>query len=98
MNVAVTISPRNYDAVLFDLDGVPIRRSPGRCSCTAAGAWASRTAARRAGFKGAMFPWQSGSDGQEETLALNRNPRSPHDEAVADGPQRGARPDTRVTA
>lgn len=36
----------------------------------------ARAAARRAGFKGAMFPWQSGSDGQEETQAANRNPRS----------------------
>ena len=27
-----------------------------------------------AGFKGAMFPWQSGSDGQEETQALNSKP------------------------
>ncbi len=35
-----------------------------------------RVAARAAGFKGAMFPWQSGSDGQEETEALNLNPRS----------------------
>lgn len=36
----------------------------------------ARAAAERAGFKGAMFPWQSGSDGQEETQALNINPRS----------------------
>jgi beta-phosphoglucomutase family hydrolase len=36
----------------------------------------SRVAARAAGFRGAMFPWQSGSDGQEETQALNLNPRS----------------------
>ena len=28
------------------------------------------------GYKGAMFPWQSGSDGQEETQAVNLNPRS----------------------
>jgi beta-phosphoglucomutase family hydrolase len=36
----------------------------------------ARVAARAAGFRGAMFPWQSGSDGQEETQALNLNPRS----------------------
>ena len=37
---------------------------------------AAREAARHAGFHGAMFPWQSGSDGQEETQDLNLNPRS----------------------
>jgi len=36
----------------------------------------ARAAAAAAGYKGAMFPWQSGSDGQEETDALNLNPRS----------------------
>lgn len=36
----------------------------------------ARIAAQNAGYKGAMFPWQSGSDGQEETQALNLNPRS----------------------
>jgi trehalose/maltose hydrolase-like predicted phosphorylase/beta-phosphoglucomutase-like phosphatase (HAD superfamily) len=36
----------------------------------------ARAAAAAAGYKGAMFPWQSGSDGQEETQALNLNPRS----------------------
>ncbi|MBA2723617.1 MAG: beta-phosphoglucomutase family hydrolase [Methylibium sp.] len=36
----------------------------------------ARAAAHSAGYKGAMFPWQSGSDGQEETQALNLNPRS----------------------
>jgi beta-phosphoglucomutase family hydrolase len=36
----------------------------------------ARAAAARAGLKGAMFPWQSGSDGQEETQELNLNPRS----------------------
>jgi beta-phosphoglucomutase family hydrolase len=36
----------------------------------------AREAAKRAGFRGAMFPWQSGSDGQEQTEALNLNPRS----------------------
>ena len=36
----------------------------------------ARAAATAAGYKGAMFPWQSGSDGQEETQALNLNPRS----------------------
>ena len=36
----------------------------------------ARVAAESAGHKGAMFPWQSGSDGREETEALNLNPRS----------------------
>lgn len=36
----------------------------------------ARLAAESAGHKGAMFPWQSGSDGREETEALNLNPRS----------------------
>lgn len=36
----------------------------------------ARAAARSAGFRGAMFPWQSGSDGQEETQELNLNDRS----------------------
>ena len=36
----------------------------------------ARAAAAAAGYKGAMIPWQSGSDGQEETQALNLNPRS----------------------
>jgi trehalose/maltose hydrolase-like predicted phosphorylase len=33
----------------------------------------ARAAARSAGYRGAMFPWQSGSDGQEETQELNFN-------------------------
>ena len=36
----------------------------------------ARVAARSAGLKGAMFPWQSGSDGQEETQQVNLSPRS----------------------
>lgn len=36
----------------------------------------ARAAAAAAGYRGAMFPWQSGSDGQEETQELNLNPRS----------------------
>ena len=36
----------------------------------------ARAAAAAAGYKGAMFPWQSASDGQEETQARNLNPRS----------------------
>ncbi|HSJ97704.1 MAG TPA: beta-phosphoglucomutase family hydrolase, partial [Myxococcota bacterium] len=36
----------------------------------------ARAAARAAGLRGAMFPWQSGSDGQEETQELNFNHRS----------------------
>ncbi|MDN3355801.1 glycosyl hydrolase family 65 protein [Actinomadura sp. DC4] len=37
---------------------------------------AAREAAREAGYAGAMFPWQSGSDGSEETQLLHLNPRS----------------------
>ncbi|HEY6707710.1 MAG TPA: HAD-IA family hydrolase, partial [Actinomycetota bacterium] len=37
---------------------------------------AARAAAREAGLKGAMFPWQSGSNGREETQQLHLNPRS----------------------
>ncbi|HET7519005.1 MAG TPA: HAD-IA family hydrolase, partial [Actinomycetes bacterium] len=37
---------------------------------------AARAAARQAGYQGAMFPWQSGSNGQEETQQLHLNPKS----------------------
>jgi trehalose/maltose hydrolase-like predicted phosphorylase/beta-phosphoglucomutase-like phosphatase (HAD superfamily) len=37
---------------------------------------AARSAARRNGYQGAMFPWQSGSNGQEETQQLHLNPKS----------------------
>jgi alpha,alpha-trehalase len=36
----------------------------------------ARRAARAAGFSGAMFPWQSGSSGREESQTLHLNPRS----------------------
>jgi trehalose/maltose hydrolase-like predicted phosphorylase len=36
----------------------------------------ARRAARREGYAGAMFPWQSGSDGREETQTLHLNPNS----------------------
>ena len=36
----------------------------------------ARQAARDAGYEGAMFPWQSGLDGREDTQALHLNPRS----------------------
>jgi trehalose/maltose hydrolase-like predicted phosphorylase len=36
----------------------------------------ARAAAAKAGFQGAMFPWQSGSDGREETQKANLNPHS----------------------
>ncbi|MCX2729398.1 glycoside hydrolase family 65 protein [Saccharopolyspora sp. NFXS83] len=38
----------------------------------------ARRAARLAGSTGAMFPWQSGSNGREESQALHLNPRSRH--------------------
>jgi trehalose/maltose hydrolase-like predicted phosphorylase len=37
---------------------------------------AARLAARIEGHTGAMFPWQSGSDGREESQRLHLNPRS----------------------
>jgi alpha,alpha-trehalase len=37
---------------------------------------AARRAARAAGHRGAMYPWQSGSDGREETPRIYFNPRS----------------------
>ena len=38
----------------------------------------ARAAARGAGYRGAMFPWQSGSDGSEETQIVHLNPLSGH--------------------
>ena len=36
----------------------------------------ARRAAREAGYQGAMFPWQSGSNGREESQELHLNPES----------------------
>ena len=36
----------------------------------------ARHAAKAAGYSGAMYPWQSGSDGREESQQLHLNPRS----------------------
>lgn len=36
----------------------------------------ARHAAAEAGYRGAMFPWQSGSNGREETQTLHLNPKS----------------------
>jgi len=36
----------------------------------------ARRAAREAGYAGAMFPWQSGSDGREESQKMHLNPIS----------------------
>ena len=38
----------------------------------------AQAAAREAGFRGAMFPWQSGSEGTEETQRVHLNPLSGH--------------------
>jgi trehalose/maltose hydrolase-like predicted phosphorylase len=38
----------------------------------------ARAAAREAGFHGAMYPWQSGSDGEEQTQVVHLNPISGH--------------------
>jgi trehalose/maltose hydrolase-like predicted phosphorylase len=37
---------------------------------------AARAAAKAAGYCGAMFPWQSGSEGREESQRVHLNPRS----------------------
>ncbi len=37
---------------------------------------AARANAKEYGFEGAMFPWQSGSDGREETQVIHMNPLS----------------------
>ena len=37
---------------------------------------AARREAHEAGYRGAMFPWQSGSSGREESQRLHLNPRS----------------------
>ena len=34
----------------------------------------ARASAQTAGFRGAMYPWQSGSDGEEETQLIHINP------------------------
>lgn len=39
---------------------------------------AARRLAAQSGYRGAMFPWQSGSNGDEETQQLHLNPRSGH--------------------
>jgi len=36
----------------------------------------ARRAARESGYKGAMYPWQSGSSGREETQQMHLNPES----------------------
>jgi alpha,alpha-trehalase len=36
----------------------------------------ARWAAQQAGYKGALYPWQSGSDGQEESQVIHLNPIS----------------------
>ena len=36
----------------------------------------ARWAAKQAGYEGAMYPWQSSSDGREETQTLHLNPKS----------------------
>jgi alpha,alpha-trehalase len=36
----------------------------------------ARRAARLAGYKGAMYPWQSGSNGREESQHIHLNPKS----------------------
>ncbi|MGI9578525.1 MAG: glycosyl hydrolase family 65 protein, partial [Microthrixaceae bacterium] len=38
----------------------------------------ARELAEDSGFEGAMFPWQSGSDGREETQTVHLNPKSGH--------------------
>ncbi|MFY7069359.1 glycoside hydrolase family 65 protein [Nocardiopsis changdeensis] len=38
----------------------------------------ARAAAAAAGLRGALFPWQSATDGREETQSMHLNPRSGH--------------------
>ncbi len=38
----------------------------------------AKRAARQLGYKGAMYPWQSGSNGREETQQMHLNPESGH--------------------
>ncbi|WP_447043910.1 glycoside hydrolase family 65 protein [Vreelandella sp. H-I2] len=38
----------------------------------------ARYSAREAGYRGAMYPWQSGSDGREESQQVHLNPKSGH--------------------
>jgi trehalose/maltose hydrolase-like predicted phosphorylase len=38
----------------------------------------ARWLAQEAGFAGALYPWQSGSDGREETQVIHLNPQSGH--------------------
>lgn len=38
----------------------------------------ARRIARQHGFRGALYPWQSGSDGREETQVVHLNPKSGH--------------------
>jgi alpha,alpha-trehalase len=38
----------------------------------------ARWIAKQAGYEGALYPWQSGSDGREESQLLHLNPRSGH--------------------
>ena len=38
----------------------------------------ARIAAREAGYRGTMYPWQSGSNGREEAQSLHLNPESGH--------------------
>lgn len=38
----------------------------------------ARRLARDAGYRGAMYPWQSGSNGREETQTMHLNPESGH--------------------
>ncbi|HKK54671.1 glycoside hydrolase family 65 protein [Marinobacter sp.] len=57
-----------------------ITHAPGRCRALLQYRYrrlpAARSLAREAGFGGAMFPWQSGSNGQEESQVLHLNPKS----------------------
>ncbi|MBN2105179.1 glycoside hydrolase family 65 protein [bacterium] len=36
----------------------------------------ARSAASKSGYRGAMYPWQSGSDGREESQEIHLNPKS----------------------
>ncbi len=82
---------------VFPFLNLRVPGSDARAAALPLPAAAARRARQRgqAGFRGAMYPWQSGSDGREESQRLHLNPRSgrwlPDDIAAAAARQRGHR-------
>jgi len=68
----IALSSRDCDAVQFELDGVLTRTASAHaaaCKRLFDGLLEQRSAGEAAGYKGAMFPWQSGSDGHDGAAA-----------------------------